>query len=140
MQFITLMLVPVIVGPLLVHKFYKGNHKKKTVKTLLKSNLLVFSLSLGYLLLFMTSQVYAASTTGVSITSDERAMAFLSAAIVTGLCTLGTGLATGMAAQSALAALSENESLMGKSLIFVALAEGIAIYGLLIAFTILARV
>ena len=72
--------------------------------------------------------------------SSDAGMAFLAAALVTGLCTIGTGIATGQAASAALGAISENEKLMGKALIFVALAEGIAIYGLLISFTILGRV
>jgi V/A-type H+-transporting ATPase subunit K len=46
----------------------------------------------------------------------------------------------GSAATAAIGAISENEGLMGKALIFVAMAEGIAIYGLLVAFMILGRV
>ncbi|MDR2899815.1 MAG: ATP synthase subunit C [Clostridiales bacterium] len=79
-------------------------------------------------------------TTAAAASSDTQGMAFLAAALVTGLCTIGTGIATGQAASAALGALSENEKIMGKALIFVALAEGIAIYGLLISFTILGRV
>ena len=47
------------------------------------------------------------------------------------------GVAVASAASSALGALSEDSSIMGKALIFVALAESIALYGLLISFSIL---
>ena len=54
---------------------------------------------------------------------------------------LGLGRAarasTASAASAALGALSEDSGIMGKALIFVALAESIALYGLLISFSIL---
>jgi len=67
-------------------------------------------------------------------------MAYIGAAVATGLGSIGAGVATGQAASAALGALSENENVMGKALIFVALAEGVAIYGLIIAVQILAKV
>ena len=55
----------------------------------------------------------------------------------------GSGLATGLgylgAALVALGAISEDGSLFGKSMIFVAMAEGIALYGLIISFMILGK-
>ena len=50
---------------------------------------------------------------------------------------IGAGIAVASAASAALGALSEDSSIMGKALIFVALAESIALYGLLISFSIL---
>lgn len=129
-------ILPVILAPYVVYKLYGSEMSVSRFKKMLAINLTAFGVVLAYSMVAMTTQVYAAE----AITSQERGMAFLAAALVTGMCTIGTGVATGMAAQSALAAISENEALMGKSLIFVGLAEGIAIYGLLIAFTILGRV
>ena len=68
------------------------------------------------------------------------AAALIGAGIATGLACVGAGIATGSAASAAIGAVSENDNMMGKALIFVAMAEGIAIYGLLIAFMILNRV
>ena len=59
------------------------------------------------------------------------------AALSTGLSCIGAGIAVASAASAALGALSEDSSIMGKALIFVALAESIALYGLLISFSIL---
>lgn len=64
-------------------------------------------------------------------------MQYLAAALSTGLGCIGGGIAVAAAASAALGAISEDPSIMGKSLIFVALAEGIALYGLLISFLIL---
>jgi len=131
--FFAVVMLPIIV-------FYLGEQKKERFKATLVINIVGFFGVLIFSTLFMFSNIAVANPMMENIGNDVRGMAFLSAAIVTGLCTIGTGIATGQAAQAALAAISENENLMGKSLIFVALAEGIAIYGLLIAFTILGRV
>ena len=59
---------------------------------------------------------------------------FIGAALSTGL---SGGIAVASAASAAIGAMSENEKIMGKTLIFVALAEGIALYGLVISILIL---
>ncbi|MCM1419154.1 MAG: ATP synthase subunit C, partial [Roseburia sp.] len=61
----------------------------------------------------------------------------LPAALSTGAATIGTGIAVGNAASAAIGATSEDEKNFTKSLIFVALGEGVAIYGLLISILIL---
>lgn len=62
---------------------------------------------------------------------------FIGAALSTGLSGIGGGIAVASAASAAIGAMSENEKIMGKTLIFVALAEGIALYGLVISILIL---
>ena len=64
-------------------------------------------------------------------------MGYLAAAIVTGLSCIGGGIAVASAASAALGAISEDSSVLGKSLIFVGLAEGVCLYGLIISFMIL---
>jgi V/A-type H+-transporting ATPase subunit K len=66
--------------------------------------------------------------------------AFLSAAIATGLSALAGGIAVAYVGAAAVGAVSEKPEVAGKALIFVGLAEGIAIYGLIIAIMILGRV
>ena len=65
--------------------------------------------------------------------------AVLAAALVTGLSCIGGGIAVASAASAALGAISEDQSILGKSLIFVGLAEGVALYGLIISFMILGK-
>lgn len=62
---------------------------------------------------------------------------YIAAALSTGAATIGTGIAVGNAASAAIGATSEDEKNFTKSLIFVALGEGVAIYGLLISILIL---
>ena len=56
-----------------------------------------------------------------------------------GLSCVGGGIAVASAASAALGAISEDSSALGKSLIFVGLAEGVCLYGLIISFMILGK-
>ena len=62
---------------------------------------------------------------------------YLAAALPTGLATIGTGIAVGNAASAAIGATSEDAKNFSKALIFVALGEGVAIYGILVSILIL---
>jgi len=61
---------------------------------------------------------------------------FISMAVAVGLTAIGAGFAVAKTGTSAVASITEKPELFGKTIIFVGLAEGIAIYGLLIAFLI----
>ena len=74
----------------------------------------------------------AAASAGVG-----SGLKYIAAAIPTGLATIGTGIAVGNAASAAIGATSEDEKNLSKALIFVALGEGVAIYGLLVSILIL---
>ena len=77
---------------------------------------------------------------GAAIHSSAEGMAYLAAALSTGLATIGAGIAVAVAGSAALGAISEDSKLLGKTLIFVGLAEGIAIYGLIISIMIMNKV
>lgn len=73
-------------------------------------------------------------------TGEVNGLGLLAAALSTGMATIGTGYAVGVVGSSALGAASEDDSILGKTLIFVGLAEGIAIYGLIISIMILGKI
>lgn len=83
--------------------------------------------------------VYAeeATTTSAITGTLAQGLGFLAAALSTFGSTIGAGVAVSSAASAAIGAISENEGTFGKALIFVALAEGVAIYGLLISILII---
>ena len=62
-----------------------------------------------------------------------RGYLYLAIAIVVGLSCVGAGYAVGAVGAAAMGAVTERPELIGRAIIFVGLAEGIAIYGLLIA-------
>ncbi|MCG0275319.1 MAG: ATP synthase subunit C [Thermosediminibacteraceae bacterium] len=85
-----------------------------------------------FLMFIMPAQVKAQGPDNPS-----AGLAFMAAAISTGLATIGAGYAVGAVGSSALGAVSEDPKILGKTLIYVGLAEGIAIYGLIVSIMIL---
>ena len=81
--------------------------------------------------------VQAAEAVSSRSSGFATGLGYLAAALVTGLSCIGGGIAVASAASAALGALSEDSSVLGKSLIFVGLAEGVCLYGLIISFMIL---
>lgn len=117
--------------------FLLSKKKEGGFKAALASNLFFFfgTVMVADVLLF-SGNVHAAGEAAQAVSSTEG-WRYMAAALSTGLSCIGAGIAVASAASAALGALSEDSSIMGKALIFVALAESIALYGLLISFSIL---
>lgn len=71
---------------------------------------------------------------------SSKGMGLLAAALVTAISGIGGGIAVAAGAPAAIAATSEDPKSFGKSLIFVALGESIALYGVVISILILNKV
>lgn len=118
--------------------FFLGEKSKKRYTRTLASNCFFFFGTLlvaAVVMLSGTSTVHAAAAD--SANGLATGLGYIAAALVTGISGLGSGIAVASSASAALGALSEDGSLFGKSIIFVAMAEGIALYGLIISFMIL---
>ncbi len=63
----------------------------------------------------------------------------LAAAISTCVSAVAAGIAVAIVGSAAMGAVAERPEVMGRSIIFVGLAEGIAIYGLIISIMILSK-
>jgi V/A-type H+-transporting ATPase subunit K len=81
--------------------------------------------------------VQAGARAGLS--GEAVGWGLLSAALATGLSSLGAGFAVARLGTAAVGALAEKPELLGRLLILVGLAEGIAIYGVIISILILER-
>lgn len=125
-----------VMAPLAIYKI-SGN---KNGKECLVINMITFfglmlagtAYSLGCALPAFAEGAEAAA--GLSVGDGLK---YIGAALSTGISGLGGGIAVASAASAAIGAMSENEGIMGKTLIFVALAEGIALYGLVISIMII---
>ena len=118
---------------LAVKAFEHGKNRKKTVLTQICSFAAVFAFC-------MVCPIVASAATGDAATATSGmadGLAYIGAALATGLSCIGGGIAVSAAASAALGAISEDGSILGKSLIFVGLAEGVCLYGLIISFMIL---
>ena len=85
-----------------------------------------------------------ASTTSIATvptkTDNSKGLGLLAAGLVTGLAGIGGGIAVAAGAPAAIAATAENPKSFGKSIIFVALGESIALYGVVISILILNKI
>ena len=117
--------------------FLKGERSKKRYKRALGANVVFYfgAFAIAAIMLFSGDPVYAAETTA----SNATGFGYIAAALSTGLSCVGGGIAVASAASAALGAISEDSSALGKSLIFVGLAEGVCLYGLIISFMILGK-
>lgn len=99
---------------------------------------LFFGFCLIATVLPLSGVAFADTAAVASITgTNAQGLGFLAAALVTGIATIGAGIAVGSAAPAAIGAVSEDPKSFGKAIIFVVLGEGIAIYGLLISILII---
>lgn len=80
-----------------------------------------------------------AEMSGAAAPVVDPGMGYIAAALATGLSSLAAGIAVGQVGAAAVGAITEKPELMGRMLILVGLAEGIAIYGLIISILILNR-
>ena len=76
---------------------------------------------------------------GGGLGPEAATLGVLAAALSTALAALGAGYAVAKVGAAAIGALAEKPELFGRLLILVGLAEGIAIYGLIVSILILNR-
>ncbi|MEG1834569.1 MAG: ATP synthase subunit C [Oscillospiraceae bacterium] len=136
----------------------KKKNEGKTVKKAMRTNLAMFAV-LAILISVLSVNVFAAEkdnsaadngqTTTVAAENEtkqeanagnSKGMGLLAAGLVTGLAGIGGGIAVAAGAPAAIAATAENPKSFGKSIIFVALGESIALYGVVISILILQKV
>ncbi|MBD5805249.1 V-type ATP synthase subunit K [Azoarcus sp. Aa7] len=91
------------------------------------------------LLLFPDAVAATTPATAPAPAPEALSWGFVGAALATGLSTLGAGIAVGKLGAAAVGALAEKPELFGRLLMLVGLAEGIAIYGLIVSILILNR-
>jgi len=147
--YVALAVVPPAVLMFLVYSAFKKKAQGKPRKKILLSQLAGFAV-LMVLVSCLTFTVAAANGTTTDPAaaqsetaapaaekSDSLGLGLLAAAVVTGLAGIGGGIAVAAGAPAAIAATSEDPKSFGKSLIFVALGESIALYGVVISILIL---
>ncbi len=137
-----LYLLPLFALAMIIAPLAIAIHKHKTGANFSRRNTILLNsgMFLGTMILMTIFMPILASAEGVSAAADSglgEGLKALAASIPTAAATIGTGIAVGNAASAAIGATSENEKNFTKSLIFVALGEGVAIYGLLISILIL---
>jgi len=140
MGFILVVVVFLVLSIIGLGLYYiKRGTSGKNAKKILGINIVtIFSLLIIATVLMFSGKAYAESAE-TQAAGAANGLGLLAAALSTGLATIGAGIAVAVSSSAALGAISEDSSLLGKTLIFVGLAEGIAIYGLIVSILILGR-
>jgi V/A-type H+-transporting ATPase subunit K len=132
-------MVPAIVFALRRRQLAPVSAARGLVMGLKGFNIIVglMAVGIGAVRLVAPTPVFAAGQSAQQALSDPYAA--LAAAISTGLAAIGAGIAVASTGSAAVGTIAEKPESFGRSLIFVGLAEGIAIYGLIISFMVLNR-
>ncbi len=134
-----LLLIVLISLPLV--NVFRGKTSAKSAKIRVVTHIALFFAVLAGVLIYNVNGVTALAAEGEAVDqmsgSIAQGLGFIAAALATGMSALGAGIAVAAAAPAAIGAFSENDKNVGKSLIFVALGEGVAIYGLFISILII---
>lgn len=131
----------------------KNRFSGKSIKKPLKMNIAIFAV-LVVLISVLCVNVFAAEAPSAGndaaavsteaqaqpATDNSKGLGLLAAGLVTGLAGIGGGIAVAAGAPAAIAATAENPKSFGKSIIFVALGESIALYGVVISILILNKI
>ena len=148
------LLALVLVTPLLgALALIRGRPAGTVIRILIGSALLTFMVAALVLAVIVTTGDGATADTSATATmapapsvqteqaaSVDSGSAFIGAAIAVAASALGAGIAIAYAGSAALAAVSERPELFGRAMVVVGLAEGVAIYGLIVAVLILGKV
>ena len=138
MNILELMLLPLFAVVLLILPVVYALKKKKSngaAKTAFIVNLCSFFAVLA--LAAIGGLVSAEASETIKSAFSGAGLGYLAASLSVGLGSIGCGIAVGAAAPAAIGAVAEEPKSFSKALIFVALGEGVALYGFLISFMIL---
>ena len=145
-EILELIFLPLVIVAMLALPVYAAITKKKSGKSMRRAmltNLCAFgAVMLCAIALPIGGFVSAADAAEAAsaVTNSAAGLGYLAAALAVGVGSIGCGIAVGHAAPAAIGAIAEEPKSFAKALIFVALGEGVAIYGLLIAIMILSKV
>ena len=114
----------------------KDKANAKRIRKLVRASVSIYVVLVAVFLFFLIPGIASAESSA----NSSSGMGFLAAALSTGLSAIAAGYAVAVVGSSAIGAISEDPNIVGKTIIFVGLAEGIAIYGLIVSIMILGKI
>lgn len=142
-QVLEIIFLPLLITVLLALPVYVAITKKKDGKSMRRAmltNLCAFGAVMLCAVAFPLGGFVSAEEAkeaAAAVSGTAEAFRYLSAALAVGVGCIGCGSAVGHAAPAAIGALAEDPKTFGKALVFVAMGEGVGIFGVLIAIMIL---
>ncbi|MGW5419407.1 ATP synthase subunit C [Streptomyces sp. NPDC003943] len=110
---------------------------RRSVRWLVVSNLMMFAGALALLVMGLSGVALGAPAQAAA--TGPNGSALIAAAIAVAGASIGAAVAVAYTGAAALAALSERPELFGRAMVIVGLAEGIAVYGLVVAILLIGK-
>jgi V/A-type H+-transporting ATPase subunit K len=125
-----------LVALAVAHQLRRRPRRALRLIGLLNAALLIAAAAMGIIALTAGPSAAAAAT---AATTSSNGQAFLGAAIAVAGSSIGAGIAVAYTGSAAIAAMSERAEMFGRAMVIVGLAEGIAIYGLVVAVILIGK-
>lgn len=135
-----LIALPVITVVWLVTRLLVRRSARAALRLVLAADALLFAGALALLTVALGGgDARAAAAAETAQNSGSGSAALIGAAIAVAAASIGASIAVAYTGAAALAALSERPELFGRAMVIVGLAEGIAIYGLVVAIILIGK-
>ena len=133
---------PIVAVALASFAAYRSMKRSHSVKRSFKFNFATLAVVSMLFVIFSFSASADTATTAADAAdaSNNIGLALIAAGLCTGLTGIGAGIALASGVPAAIGAVSEDPKAFGKSLIFVALGETLALYGVVISVMIISKV
>jgi V/A-type H+-transporting ATPase subunit K len=131
--------LPVLAAALAGAYVLLRRNRRLAVRVFLALDGLLLAGALVVLVLALTGGTAAASEVAQTAASGGNWAALLGAAISVAGSSIGAAIAVAYTGAAALAAMSERPEIFGRAMVIVGLAEGIAIYGLIVAIILIGK-
>lgn len=132
---VVLVMCTVGIGLGCVNRKVKGKSAKKLIG--MNVTALVGIVAVSTIIVLAGGIPVSAADGAQAAAGGAEGLKYIAAALAIGISAIGSGIAVASSSAAALGALSEDPGIFGKAFVFVGLAEGIAIYGLIISILIL---
>lgn len=128
-----LIALPIFVVVATVATLLSRRHGRAVLAVMLGVNAALLVAALVILGIVLSGTGAAAGPAVQEAATEPNWAALLGAAIAVAGSSIGAGIAVAYTGAAALAAISERPELLGRAMVIVGLAEGIAIYGLIVS-------
>lgn len=104
------------------------------------ANIALFAVAVAGVMFLGIQDVMAQTEASAGVITEGLGLALIGIGIPTGLAAIGAGIAVGPVGAASLGIISEKPEMFGRTLIYLGLAEGIAIYGLVVTILLLGKI
>lgn len=134
-----LIVLPVPAAALGAARLLLRRRSRRAFHWLLATNLAVLGGACTLVATALSGSARAAGPAQAAASSAVNGSALIGAAIAVAGASIGAAIAVAYTGAAALAALSERPEMFGRAMVIVGLAEGIAVYGLVVAILLIGK-